>query len=174
MTLSVADSAEVVVGVNVTEIVQFVLAASDAPHLLVCAKSEALVPAMAIELIVKTVVLLFVSVTVCAALFVFKSTFPKLIEAGARVTVPVGAVPVPLSWSVWGLLGSLSVTCRVAVSFPVVVGAKVTVIVQVVPEGSVPGEAGQWFVCVKSVVPMIEIDEIVSAELELFSSVTVC
>jgi hypothetical protein len=63
-------------------------------------------------------------------------------------------------------------TCNVAVSFPVVDGVNVTVIVQNAPEASVLGDAGQLFVWAKSVVPIIETDVMVSAELELFSKVT--
>jgi hypothetical protein len=98
--LKVDDSALVVVGVKVTLIVQFEFAPSVLPHLLAAAKSLAFVPVIEIELIVSVVVLLFVSVTVCAGLVALTLTFPKLIEGGVAVTDPGGAVPVPLSVSV--------------------------------------------------------------------------
>lgn len=98
--LSVADSAALIAGVNVTLTVQFELAASDVPHLLTAVKSDAFGPATPTEVMVRTVVLLFVSVTVWAGLVAFMFTFPKAIEVGATVTEPEGATPVPFSVSV--------------------------------------------------------------------------
>ena len=60
----VADSADCVVGVNVTLMVQFVAAATDAPHVFVWAKSPAFEPVKEMPFMVNEVVPLFVSVTV--------------------------------------------------------------------------------------------------------------
>ena len=57
-------------GVNVTLIVQFAPGASGDVQVLVCAKSDAFVPLIAIVLIVSEADPLFVTVTVCALLVV--------------------------------------------------------------------------------------------------------
>jgi hypothetical protein len=98
--LRVADSAPTMVGVNVTLIRQFELAASDVPHALEAAKSAAFGPATPTEVIVSTVALPLVSVTFCTGLVEFTFTVPKAIVVGATVTEPAGATPVPFSVSV--------------------------------------------------------------------------
>ena len=57
-------------GVNVTDIVQVAPPASDAPQVLVWAKSPALVPLRPMLLMVRDPAPLLVNVTVCAALVV--------------------------------------------------------------------------------------------------------
>lgn len=68
--LRFADSAACVEGVNVTPIVQFPPAATDAPHVFVWLKSPAFVPVVDMLVIVSVAVPLFVSVTVCTGLAV--------------------------------------------------------------------------------------------------------
>ena len=68
--LSVADSAETVVGLNVTLIVQLEPAATLAPHVLVSKKSALLVPVNVMLLMFNVTLVRFPSVTVCAALVV--------------------------------------------------------------------------------------------------------
>ena len=74
--------------------------------------------------------------------------------------------PVPERLAVCGLLLAESVTVRVPVLAPLIVGVKVTLIVQVAPAESVPG---QGFVWAKS--PVVEILETVTAELRLLVKV---
>jgi hypothetical protein len=69
-TLNVAVMSPAAFGVNVTLIVQLAPAASVAPHALVCAKEDADAPARLTTMFFTVAVLLFFSVTVCAALVV--------------------------------------------------------------------------------------------------------
>jgi hypothetical protein len=71
VTVRVADRDPRAIGLKVTDIVQLPPAATLAPQVLVCTKSAALVPARAIELIVRGARPLLDSVTVCAMLAVF-------------------------------------------------------------------------------------------------------
>src|SRR5256885_16599568 len=57
-----------------------------------------------------------------------------------------GAVPVPDTPEVWGLLLALSVTANVALRDPVAVGVNVTLIVQVALAAKVEGLMGQLLV----------------------------
>lgn len=63
-TDNVADSADVVDGVNLMLIVQVPLAARLVPHVLLAAKSDAFVPAIVTELMLRVVDLLFDRVAV--------------------------------------------------------------------------------------------------------------
>ena len=69
-TLSVAVTAPVAVGVNVTPIVQLAPAANVAPHWLVSANDAAPEPVMLTTMLLTVALLLFFSVTVCAVLVV--------------------------------------------------------------------------------------------------------
>jgi hypothetical protein len=165
------------VGVNVTLMRQLELAASDVPHALPAAKSDAFGPVTPTEVMVSVVALLLVSVTFWTGLVEFMFTLPKAIVVGATVTEPTGAVPVPESAAVWGLLASLSVTLSVADSAPAKLGVKVMLIVQVVPAARVEPTAGHVLVAAKSAafapVTVIPGEVIVTATAELFDSVTV-
>ena len=69
------------------------------------------------------------------ALVVFTVTGPKFSEDADSVT---GAMPVPESETVWGLLGALSVMVRAATdAAPNVTGLKVSMTVQLAPAASV-------------------------------------
>jgi hypothetical protein len=70
---------------------------------------------------------LLLTVTVSAALVVVTAWLPKARVAGLTVT---GTTPFPVSETVCGLLLAPSVTVSVPVRLPVVVGVKVTLIVQ--------------------------------------------
>lgn len=72
-TLSNAVTAPAAVGVKVTLIVQLLPTARVAPHALVCANTDALVPVMLTTMLLTVAVLLFFSVTVCAVLVVLTS-----------------------------------------------------------------------------------------------------
>jgi hypothetical protein len=118
-----------------------------------------------IDVMVTAVGCLLVTVTVFAVLVVVTATFAKASAAGLTVT---GTTPLPLSDTVWGLLVALSVIVRVPVRLPVVVGVKVTLIVQFGPAGT---EVPHVFVCPKS--PETTIEETLKAVGRLFVNVTV-
>src|SRR2546425_1264735 len=69
-TLSAALRVPLAVGMNVTLILQLAPAANELPQVWVCAKFPALFPVIAMLLMVKLVVPVFLSVTVLAALVV--------------------------------------------------------------------------------------------------------
>ena len=168
VTVKVALRVPVAVGVKVTLMVQVALAAKVEGligQLLVCPNSPELVPVKPTLVMVKAVPLGFESVTTLAALVVPTLWLPKSgTGEGERLG---GAVPVPDTPEVWGLLLALSVTVSVALRDPVAVGVKVTLIVQVAPTGTL---VPQLFVCAKGVgVVMLEIP---SVALPVFVSVT--
>lgn len=119
---------EAAVGVKVTLIVQPPLAATELPHVLVCAKSPGSAPVNAMLVIDKLVFPVLLRVTACAELVVptFRLANVRLVV----VTLATGPLPVPVTPAVWGLLVALSVIAREAVRLPVAVGVKVTLIVQ--------------------------------------------
>jgi hypothetical protein len=126
VTFKSALRAPVAVGLNVTLIVQLALAASELPHVLVCAKSPGSRPASVMLVIVIAVVPTFFRVAVMTELVVPTVTFPKLRLVGVSSAV----VPVPLSGTCCGLPAALSVTVRFALRAPVVVGLNVRLTVQ--------------------------------------------
>ena len=69
-------------------------------------------------------------VTFLAVLGLFSPTLPKLSKVFVRVT---GKMPVPVMVAVWGLFEALSVTLRVPLSAPRILGVNVTVMVQYPP-----------------------------------------
>ncbi len=97
----------------------------------VLVKSAAFAPVtLGLDVKVSCPVPVFSNVTVVAALVVPSGCGPNGTLAG-RLTA--GAVPVPVSGTVWGLGVALSARLREALSAPEVVGLKVTVTMQVVP-----------------------------------------
>jgi hypothetical protein len=126
----VAFRVPVAVGLKVTVMVQLAVAATELPQLLVCVKSDALVPLTEMLVIFSDVVpLVFVINTVCGAPDVLTGTLPKLKELAERLTT----VPLPDRETVCGLELALSLTLRVPLRVPVVVGVKVTLIVHFAP-----------------------------------------
>jgi hypothetical protein len=91
--------------------VQAAPAASEAPQVLVWAKSPASVPDNVIPLIVRVVVPTFVRVMVLAPLVVPTVTLPKLRLVGDSLAV----VPTPLKLTFCGLPPALSEIFKVAV-----------------------------------------------------------
>ena len=78
---------------------------------------------------------LFVRVTVCDALVAPTATLPKFRLVGETVT---GAIPVPFSVTVCGLLVAVSVMVSDAAgAAPVVAGLKVSMTVQLAPAATV-------------------------------------
>src|SRR5208282_1038255 len=92
--VNVAVRLLMLVGLNVTLIVQLLLPASEEPQLLVCEKSGGSVPPIAMLEIVIAVVVPFVTVTVCGALEELSTCSPYERDVGVTVT---GAVPVPVT-----------------------------------------------------------------------------
>jgi hypothetical protein len=120
----------VAVGLNVTLIVQFPPAATEAPQVLVCEYGA--LAAMLVML--NEAVPVLVRVTGCAALDVFTVWLPKLRVVGDRLATGAGAaVPVPVKFTTCGLPGALSVMVIVPGWLPVAVGKNVTLIVQLPP-----------------------------------------
>src|ERR1700758_3714370 len=89
-------------------------------------KSPALVPVIAIAVIVNVIVPRLVSVTVFVGVVVPTVTEPKL----KLVAESFAVVPVPLRETVCGLPAALSVTLRAALREPLAGGLKETLIVQ--------------------------------------------
>jgi hypothetical protein len=119
------------VGVNVTLIVQLLLAASELPHVVVSAKSPGLVPINAMPLMLKAAFPVLFSVTVWAALVVARFWLLKVRLVG--VTPTIGPTPVPVRLTVCGLPLTLSAMLTEAVRLPTATGVNVTLIVQVPP-----------------------------------------
>jgi hypothetical protein len=122
------DRGPVPAGVKVTLIVQFALAATLLPQVLVCAKSPAFVPDTATLVTLNAALPVFDRVTGCAALVV-----PWLCALKVRLdgdTLATGTAPVPDRLIVCGLLLALSVMVIEPVRAPAAVGVKVTLIVQ--------------------------------------------
>jgi len=123
-----------VVGVNVTLMVQLLLAATEPLHVLLCAKSPGLVPVSPTLLKFKEAFPLLLTVTVCAELVVPTVWLvANIMLAGLRFAV--GPVPAPLRvtacWLPDALL-VLSVIVKDAVRDPEAVGVNVTLMVQLV------------------------------------------
>ncbi len=91
---------------------------------------------------------LLVSVTLCAGLVVPTAWLPKLRLVDDRLTAGAELVLVPLPDrpTDCGLPLALSVIVTAAVSVPVAVGVKVTLMVQLAPAARVAVEIGQVFV----------------------------
>ena len=132
-TETAPDRIPVAVGVKVTLIEQFAPAASVAPHVFVSAKSPLLVM---LEIAMASLPV-FESVILCAALVVPTGCAPKFRLVGVRLAT--GAPPVPASATMCGLPEAVSFMVTLPVMFPVVVGEKLTLMVQLAPAPS--GEA---------------------------------
>jgi hypothetical protein len=120
LTLSVALRDPVAAGLNLTETVQVVPAASDPVQVLVKLKSPGLAPEIVKPLKTNVAVPVFVAVTVSGPLVVFTVCAAKISDVGDQDTP--GAVPSPLSCTVCGLEGSESLIESVALLVPVAVG----------------------------------------------------
>src|SRR5438874_444914 len=159
------------VGVKVTLIVQLPPAATLAPQLLVCPKSPGLVPVKPMLVMVNAAPLGFESVTALAALVAPTFWLPNVSEVGERRG---GAIPVPDTTAVCGLLLALSVTVKIALRVPVAVGVKVTLMVHFPSPRTADVLGGQLLVCPKSpgLVPVKPMLVMVNAVPLGFESVT--
>jgi hypothetical protein len=164
-TYIVAVRAPVAAGVKVTEIVHLPFEGTLTPHVFVVeAKSLGSAPWNVIVPIVSAVGRLLIRVTFFAALAVPTFCGAKGREAGEIVT---GAMPVPVSETVWGLFEALSTTVSVPVREPVAVGVNVTLMVHLPLIGTLGTHV---FVSAKS--PLAAMLVTVKAELRLLVKVT--
>jgi hypothetical protein len=118
------------VGVNVTLVVHFCLAARLVPHVVAeTAKS----PVVEIAMLVSATLWLFAKVNVLGMLLVPIFCFPYTALDGVSVA---GSMPVPNSGTVWGLLRASSVKLSVPVISPNFGGAKVTLTLHDLPSAN--------------------------------------
>jgi hypothetical protein len=137
--VSEAVVAPTLVGEKATRMMQLELASKLGGQLLASTKSAAPVPLSAIEVKATGIVLLLVTVMVCAVLVDFAEMVPKLSVVAERLKA-VALTPVPLKVTVWVVGVALSVKTSVADLLPVVVGAKRTRMVQLPPMASDVGQ----------------------------------
>jgi hypothetical protein len=124
VTPSVPLAGPIVVGENVTLIVQLVLLASVVVQVEPDTEKG---PTVEMEMPVNVVGRLFLSVTFLATLVVPTLTLPNARLVGVTVA---WATPVPETGTVCGLPGALSATLRIPLAGPIVVGVNVTFTVQ--------------------------------------------
>jgi len=122
-------------GVNATLMVQLAPAATELPHVLVWAKSLALVPVSTRLVMFKGALPELLRVAVCGVLLVPTDRLPKARLVGERpssgaVGVEAVSLPVPERLTVCGLPRALSVMLTEAVRLPLAKGVNVTLIVQ--------------------------------------------
>jgi hypothetical protein len=128
-TTIVPIRAQVAEGVNVTVTLQLPFGAIEPMQLLVCEKS----PLVVMLLMIRLPLPVLVSLTACVGLFAPTVCEPKL-KLGTD-QVAIGAVPVPLKVTTWGLPGALSVICIVAVLAPTASGVNAGPTTQLPPAG---------------------------------------
>lgn len=160
--VSVPVRVPVAVGVKVTLISQLAPAATEAPQVLVSAKS----PLTATLLMVNGALPVFVRVTVCGALVMPMPWLLKLRPVRERNTR--GATPMPPRETTRGLPVASSVTVMVPIRAPMTVGVKVTSMAQFAPAATA---LPQVFVCAKS--PVISMLVMAKAASPAFVSVMV-
>ena len=138
----VAVRVSVALGVKVTLIWHEPLAATDAPHVFVWAKSPLFVPPRTMLLMLNAAVPLLVKVTGCTA-----EVVPTNCPLKVRVVLlnpTIGVVPVPFKLIVCGLPEASSPMLIAAVRVPVALGVNVTLIVQVPPAVTVAPHVVVW------------------------------
>jgi len=132
------------IGVNVTLIVQLAPGASELPHVVLRAKSAGSVPVKLMLVILRDAVPKLVSVTDCAVLVVRTGWVAKVRLLVDRVALGPEKNPVPLKAMDCGLPAVLSVMVTEAVRGPLSVGAKVTVMVHLPPDGRLESHVLIW------------------------------
>jgi len=128
----VAVSAPVVTGARCPWMVQLAPAATVAPHVFAKTNDDAFAPVTEMLETLRSAIPSFVSVTICDPLAAPTASVPKARLAVESDTAGA-AIPVPLNEIVCGELLALSMMVIVAVSVPVVVGAKWPWMVQFAP-----------------------------------------
>lgn len=126
------------VGLKITPMVQVLPAARVVPQV-PPERENGAVTATVIP--VKEAVPVLLRVSVWAALVDPTVTLPKGNEVGATLAMGAVAVVVPLSTTVALVAGAATLTVKFVVFAPVVVGLKVTLMVQLAPTASVAGNA---------------------------------
>ena len=127
------------------------------------------------EVIVSAVVVLvFLSVTTCAAVVNPTAVEAKVRLVGESVAVAVTAVPVPFSATVCGEPLALSAIERDAASEPATVGLNSTETVQLAPAARLPAQVVADFTNEVAFVPVIVSDVIETAVVPVFLMVTAC
>jgi hypothetical protein len=169
-TVKVATRLPAMVGLKVMPMMQEEPAASAVPQALLSENDAAFVPVkpmLAMESEAVPVLLRVTEVELEAP----TAVLPKLMESAERLAAGAGAVPVPLTETVCGEVYALSVIPSEAVRAPVVVGLKVTVIVQVALTATL---VPQVFACVNEVgfVPEKAMPLIMRVDDPVFLSVT--
>jgi hypothetical protein len=169
LTLSVAEFEPTEVGSNETLILQVAPTATELAQSLVCANAAAFAPPSVMLVTGTGTTAVFVTVTEVGAVATFVNSVPNATDAGS--TVNVGATPVPLSATVCGATPVPTLTLKVAVADPTVVGLNTRLILQLAPTAT---ELPQVFVCEKGcglrderAMPVME-----SAILPVFVTVT--
>jgi hypothetical protein len=182
LALSAIDTAAprdpIAVGVNVTLIEQLALTASVAGlagHVLDCAKSPALVPVIAMLVKLSVPGPLLVTVMLWAALVVFVVWLPNITLVVEIPTTGIGATPMPLNVTLWGLPLPLSVRVTAALRDAAAVGVNVTLIVQLALTARVVGLIGHVldFANSPASVPVMAMLVILSVPGPLFVTVIV-
>jgi hypothetical protein len=170
-TVSVAEYAEVEVGLNVTAIVQLAPAFSVVPQTVVSAKTLALVPPMTMLLILRAALPVFCRVMLCAALVVPESALKVSDEGLSETTGAEVTVPTPISVTACGEPVALSFTARVAVTLLVPDGMNVMEIMQLEPPFNV---LPQLVVSAKPLPPVMAILLMLSVAFPVLVSVAIC
>jgi len=152
------------VGVNVTEMVQFALTASDPGQLFDWAKS----PVVLMTMLVNEAFPVLVSVTAMTPLVVPKACPGNVMYAGESVAAEP-LTPTPLSAIAWGEVGELFTTVICPAAAPNPTGEKTTLMAQPAPMARV---TPQLFVCEKG--PAAVMLEMVTGVLPGLLKVNVC
>jgi hypothetical protein len=134
------------VGWKVTLIPQCAPAATELPHVFVCVKSDGFAPPNEIPVMVRVAVPVLANVTVVALVLWPRSTAPEnvTLEGDNCTCAPLLVAPVPVRLIVSGLPAALSAMVTVPVRVPVVVGWKVTLIVQLEPAATEVPQVLVW------------------------------
>jgi hypothetical protein len=165
-------SVPVVIGANVTVIVQLAPTATLLPQLLLWLNEFQEPEFMTKFEMLSEALPAFESVTVCGALVVPTFCWPNVRLVAERFATG-SETPVPAKLTVCGLPLALSVMVSEALREPAAEGVNVTLIAQLAPAETV---LPQVFVCVKSpaLAPLMAILEMLRDAFPMLESVTVC
>ena len=160
-------------GLKVTEMVQFVPAATELPQVLVWEKSPAFVPVIVMPEMVSAALPVLVRVTVCAVLLVPDIWAGKVSEEDDKLTM--APIPFPLRLTDCGLSLALSVKVSEALRLPMADGVNVTLTVQV-PLGVMvaPEQVSALLAKSPAFVPLMATVEMVRSSVPLLVIVSCC
>jgi hypothetical protein len=167
--LRVARRKNLALGAKLTLTVQLVPEASVEPQVLICVKSVGLMPVIEIDVMVKVPGPTFVTVTLWLVLVV-----PTVCEANVRLAgLTATMVPVPLSATLCGLPGALSVTVRLALRTAAIWGRKFTPTVHEADADKVVPQVFDAIAKSDALFPVMAMLLMVSVVVPLFLTVTV-